>query len=159
LSHVPVWVFVLLGVLIVLGLRRLKMREVPLSVALLPAVAFAGWSLTGASLFAGNVGAAIAVAAWSGGAVIGALSAVFLPDARATRLDGNRVRLPATWMPFTLYMAVFAARFVCGAWASMRPDQANLAVGIGVAISAAMTARLVTSIFYWTPLARVEQTG
>ena len=151
LSGAPTWAYVLLAVLIALGIRRLKTREVPTVVAVIPVIAFLIWSIFGAVNFAALAGTQIAIQSWCGGAVLGALSAVILPDAPAVRLSGGRVRLPGSWAPLILYMTVFVSRFICGAWAAINSGQAIIATAIGVAIGAAMTARLATSVFQWRP--------
>jgi hypothetical protein len=145
----PAWVYVLLIVLIALGVRRLKMREVPLFVALIPVAAFFLWSLIGAASFAVRAGAGIAMLAWVGGAVLGVASAFVLPDPAATRIPGNRIRLPASWVPLALYLSVFVVRFACGAWAAIVPAAATAASALGLAVSAAVTMRLATGALSW----------
>ncbi len=145
----PGWVYILLAALIALGVRRLKTREMPLAVALIPVAAFFVWSIVGAANFAATSGWAIAATAWFGGAAMGATSAVLFSDPRATRLAGGRIRLPGSWLPLALYMTVFVARFACGAWAAIVPAQAEVAIAVGVAISAAMTMRLAVCALAW----------
>lgn len=149
LGGVPAWVYVLLVALIVLGVRRLRTREVPVAVALIPAVAFSLWSVIGASAYAAMAGAPVAALTWLGGAVAGAASAFVAPEPRGMRLANGRVRLPGSLNPLTLYIIVFVARFSCGAWAAIDPTQARLATGVGIAVGAVMTARLVTAIVRW----------
>lgn len=149
LGGAPAWIWLLLVALIGLGVRRLRTREVPLAVALIPALAFFGWSLFGAAGFAASAGAATARTAWVGGLAAGALSAMLLPETRGIRLPGGRVRQPGSRLPLALYLTVFVARFVCGAWAAINPAQATIALATGVAIGAAMTGRLVTNIARW----------
>lgn len=145
----PTWVYVLLAALVALGIRRLRTREVPVVVALIPSAAFLIWSLLGARTFAHGVGIEIAGLAWVGGVAIGAASAVVAPEPRATLLPGGRVRQPGSWLPLVLYLTVFVVRFACGAWAAIRPEQAVTATAIGVAVGAAMTGRLVAGVLRW----------
>ena len=145
----PAWVYILLAGLIFLGVRRLRTREVPVAVALLPSIAFLLWSVTGAWMFAAIAGGAVAGATWLGGAVFGVASTALIVEPRGERLQDGRVRLPATAVPLVLYLAVFGVRFACGAWAAIVPADRVLATGIGVAISAAMTARLVMAVRRW----------
>ena len=145
----PAWVYILLVVLILLGARRLRSREVPIAVALLPAVAFLVWSVVGAVSYAAGAGAAAAALAWFGGAAVGAISTALVPEPRGVRLPGGRVALPGSWLPLVSYLGVFVLRFACGAWAAIRPEQAMLATGVSVAIGAVMTARLVLAIVRW----------
>ena len=151
LGGAPAWAYALLIVLIALGIRRLKVREVPIFVALIPVFAFSAWSLVGVVTLVMNNGAYPAVAAWIGGLLLGMVSALILPEARATRTAGGRVCQPASWSPLILYLTVFVGRFACGAWAAIKPDQAVTADAVGTAIGAAMTARLITSVFQWNP--------
>lgn len=150
-SGAPAWVYVLLLALIALGVRRLRTRETPLLVALIPSGAFLIWSLAGAAAFAAHVGVALAAAAWLGGMVIGALSGMVLPERRGERLPNGRVRQPGSWLPLILYLGVFAIRFACGAWAAIVPAQASTATAIGIAVSAAVTGRLLVGVLRWKP--------
>ena len=150
LGGAPAWVYVLLVLLIALGIRRLKVREVPIIVALIPVFAFSAWSLVGVATLVMNNGAYPALAAWIGGLLFGVIGAVILPEARATRTAGGRVCQPASWSPLILYLTVFVGRFACEAWAAIEPDQAVTADAVGTAIGAAMTARLITSVLQWS---------
>jgi hypothetical protein len=149
LGGAPGWVYVLLVILIALGIRRLKVREVPIIVALIPVVAFSVWSVVGVTLLATKHGAYPAIASWIVGLLFGVVSALILPEARATRTASGSFYQPASWSPLILYITVFAGRFACGAWAAIEPDQAFTADAVGAAIGAAMTARLITSVFQW----------
>ncbi|WP_294302581.1 DUF6622 family protein [uncultured Sphingomonas sp.] len=146
----PAWVYALLVGLVVLGVRRLRTRDVPVAVAVIPSIAFLVWSLFGVAAFAQHVGLISAVAAWIAGAVIGGASGQVLPDPRGQQLAGGRVRQPGSPVPLILYLGVFAAKFACGAWAAIVPASANTATTIGIAIGAAMTARLIVGILRWT---------
>ena len=55
----PTWVYILLVALVVLGVRRLRTREVPVLVALVPSAAFLIWSIVGAHAFAVAAGYSI----------------------------------------------------------------------------------------------------
>jgi hypothetical protein len=149
LSGAPVWVYFLLVGLIILGVRRLQTRTVPIAVALIAPAAFLVWSLFGATSFGGQFGAIFAAAIWLGGAALGAVSGYLVPEPQGERLPGKRVSLPGTWMPLATYMLVFVLRFACGAWAAIVPAQAFTAGAIAVGISAFMTARLVVAVLRW----------
>ena len=145
----PTWVYVLLAVLIALGIRRLRTREVPLVVALLPSAAFLIWSLIAARAFAVAAGSEVAAITWVVGVGVGAASAYLLAEPRGMLLPNGRVRQPGTPVPLVLYLTVFVVRFACGAWGAIRPEQALLAATIGVGVGAAMTGRLVAGVFRW----------
>lgn len=155
-SGVPVWVYGLLVVLILLGARRIRTRELPIVGALLPVAAFLIWSLYGAAQFAQTVGAAVAIGAWLGGAGLGAVATLVFPEARGERLAGGRVRIRGSWLPLGLYLGVFIIRFAYGVWAAIDPSAAVLATGIGMAVGAAMTARLLIGVARWTPVPEPE---
>ena len=145
----PTWVYVLLVALVVLGVRRLKTRETPLLIALIPSTAFLIWSLVGVRAFASQVGLASAIAAWLVGAACGAVSGVILPEPRGERLANGRVRQPGSWLPLILYLGVFVVRYACGAWAAIVSTQANTATALGIAVGAAVTARLLVGVARW----------
>ncbi len=145
----PTWVYALLAGLVFLGVRRLRTREVPVAVALLPSIAFLLWSVMGVAAFAHQFGIQPALAAWAGGAALGAASGAFLPDPRGQRLPGGRVRQPGSPLPLILYLGVFVVRFACGAWAAVVPAQAVLATAIGIAAGAAVMARLLVGVARW----------
>lgn len=151
-SGAPTWVYALLAGLIFLGVRRLRTREVPMALALLPSIAFFLWSVAGVGAFAHQVGVASALGAWAIGVALGGASGVLLPDPRGQRLSGARVRQPGSPLPLILYLGVFAVRFACGAWGAIVPAQASLATAIGIAAGAAVMARLLVGIARWRPV-------
>ncbi len=155
----PAWVYILLVALVILGVRRLKTRETPLLVALIPSAAFLIWTLVSAGAFANHAGVALATAAWLVGAVCGAASGVILPEPRGERLANGRVRQPGSWLPLILYLGVFVVRYACGAWAAIVPAQANTATALGIAVSAAVTARLLVGVARWTPRPPLSNVG
>ncbi len=152
----PTWVYALLAGLIFLGVRRLRTREVPVVVALLPSIAFFLWSVAGVSAFAHQVGIISAWGAWGLGGALGAASGVLLPDPRGQRLPGGRVRQPGSPSPLILYLGVFVVRFACGAWGAIVPAQAALATAIGIAVGAAMMARLLVGVARWRPVSALR---
>ena len=147
----PAWVYALLVALIVLGIRRLRTRELPVIVALIPSAAFLIWSVLGALAFAERAGMGLALGAWLAGAAVGALTGVLLPEPRGERLAGGRVRQPGSSLPLILYLGVFIVRFACGAWAAIVPAQAVSVTAVGLAVGAAMTARLLVGVIRWRP--------
>lgn len=149
----PLWVYALLVVLIVLGLRRLRTRDMPRAGALAAPAIFVAWSLFGVYAFARHAGAVVAVGSWLAGAIIGVLTTFVLAEPAGQLLPDGRVRLPGSWLPLALYLGIFIVRFACGAWAAIVPAQAVMANAIGLGMSAAMTARLVVGVLRWRPVA------
>ena len=144
LGGAPAWVWILLAGLIALGVRRLRTREVPLAVALIPGIAFLVWSILGAMDFARWTGPVPALAALVGGLLIGIASTRVVPEPATARLADGRVRQAGSPLPLILYLAVFVVRFACGAWAAIRPAEAELATAIGITVGAAVTGRLLS---------------
>ena len=145
----PAWVWILLAALVLLGVRRLRTRELPVAVALLPSAAFLVWSGIGLSHYAGQAGAGTALLAAIAGIAAGAASTLVLREPRGVLLPGGRVRQPGSAVPLVLYLSVFAVRFACGAWAAIVPAQAVLATGLGLAAGAAVTTRLIAGVLRW----------
>jgi hypothetical protein len=148
----PGWVYILLVVLVALGVRRLRTREVPVVIALIPTAAFMIWSIVGAYFFAVTAGFLVAAAAWLVGATAGAITGITLPEPSGERLPDQRVRQPGSALPLILYLSVFVVRFACGAWAAIKPAQANTATAIGIAVGAAVMARLLVGVARWKPI-------
>jgi hypothetical protein len=149
LNGAPVWVYPLLIGLIILGVRRLRTRTVPVFLALIAPAAFLLWSLSGAASFGASFGMGYAVSIWIASAALGAVSGYLIPEPQGERVAGKRVTLPASWIPLLTYMTVFVLRFACGAWAAIVPAQAFYAGAVGLTISAAMSARLVVAVLRW----------
>jgi len=145
----PTWVYLLLAGLVALGVRRLRTREVPVVVALIPSAAFVIWSGLGLAGYAARFGAIPALIAALSGITIGLASARAWPEPRAALLPGGRVRQPGSPLPLILYLGVFAIRFACGAWAAIVPAHAGLATGLGIVAGLGVTARLVAGVMRW----------
>ena len=148
----PTWVYILLVALVVLGVRRLKTRELPVIVALVPTAAFFIWSMIGAHAFAATAGYTVALAAWLAGAAVGAITGVAMPEPRGARLPGRRVLQPGSVLPLILYLGVFVVRFACGAWATIVPSQVITATAIGITVGAAVMTRLLIGVVRWKPV-------
>ena len=144
----PGWVWLLLIVLIVLGIRRLRTREVPAAVALLPLVGFGSWSLVSLWPFAA-AGLAVALGSWLGGALLGTLSALAVPEPRGERLPHRRIRLPGPACRSSSISACSpsASSAVLGRPSTRRKRTAATAIGVGV--GAAMFARLAIAVARW----------
>jgi hypothetical protein len=107
--------------------------------------------MVGAHAFAAAAGYPAATIAWLAGAAIGAVTGVALPEPRGQRLPGRRVRQPGSVLPLLLYLGVFVVRFACGAWAAIDPTHAVVSTAIGIAVGAAVTARLLVGVIRLKP--------
>ena len=132
LAHTPVWVFVLFLALVAIGLSQVRTRNLsPARLFALP-VAMVGFSLYGfLSAFGAN---AFAAAAWLAGLLgMGALiAAARFP--RGVTYSDRSFRLPGSWVPFFVIMAIFFSRYVITVALTMTPalrGLAAVAAGVG----------------------------
>jgi hypothetical protein len=129
LRHTPPWVFVVLALLVVLGVRRLRANALhPRQLLILPVVmtalsAFGLWQVFGANT--------VAVAAWI--AVFAAALAVgwslSAQDGVQYSATTNRIHVPGSALPLVLMMTIFFLRY-------------------GVAVSLAIDPALRTQTFF-----------
>lgn len=114
LTRVPVWVFVVLALLVVVGLRYSRPRAVaPGAVAAL-ALAMLGLSLNAALAAFGPEPASLL--AWAAGMAASTLlgARVFGPRGLALSAATGRIHVPGSWLPLGLMLAMFSAKFVLG---------------------------------------------
>jgi hypothetical protein len=105
----PEWVFVLFGALVVLGFLQSRTRHVPkFQPAILP-VAFIGLSAWGIYSVFGLVPAAFG--AWT--AALAAVGAIgwSRPMPGVAIAPTGRLVVPGSWLPMTMILATFAARY------------------------------------------------
>jgi len=111
IRHTPTWVWAVLMLLLVMGIAQSRPRHVGLARAgLLPLVMLA-WSLSGVlSAFAGGT----ALPAWAVGAMLAALAVRQSGyGRRAIWLAAEqRFRVPGSWWPLALMLAIFLTKFV-----------------------------------------------
>jgi hypothetical protein len=122
LSHTPAYVFVVLGLLIVLGLLQTRRRDVSrMRVLVLPAALLVLSLSATVSAFAQPV---LALAAWSagfgvamtlGGRSVAVRQAVWLP---ATR----RFRVPGSWLPLVLIVSLFLLKYTAAVVLALYPS-------------------------------------
>jgi hypothetical protein len=115
LLHAPLWVWPLLGLLILLGLRSTRPRELSdSSVFVWPAI------MTALSVYsiAATYGAhPLALASWLLGMIAAILTGRMLPVGPGTaRYDekAGTFHVPGSWVPLVLLLAVFWSRFAIG---------------------------------------------
>ena len=159
LRHTPIWVFVLLALLVLLGLQATRPRVVPLRRAVIAPLVFVGWGVAGLLLKVQAQPTLLAV--WLVGLGGGALFAHLIARDDQRTIDRTRgvVTLPGSWRPLLRYLAIFAVRYAFAVAIAMAApaERAMLVVwDIGVAglISGTFLAGLVGLLVRWrrTPL-------
>lgn len=110
-THTPLWVWSVLALLVVLGLRQAFETVVPRLRLMLMPVAMSGYSLYGASATFGLK--ADVVAAWAVAMAAVAGASLLMRPVAAVRIDGEgRFTVPGSWWPLALMLSVFALRYV-----------------------------------------------
>lgn len=127
LGHTPVWVWMLLGGLIALGLRQTRPRSLSATrVRWLPALVAA------LSLYAATNGLhrpGIALVAWLGGFALAlALCASGEPAGATYDEVTRRYAVPGSWVPLAVILTIFVTRYVAIVAVAVRPGLAGVAV-------------------------------
>ncbi|MBB3194077.1 DUF6622 family protein [Roseateles terrae] len=151
-THVPVWVWILLVALIALGLKQRQTQFVSRKrLLVLPAVwlVFGAWGVQKGFGQAGTAG--VAMVAWAAGLLTstGALVASGWPastdsrtgqpqapgaiDATGAQRASGLYRVPGSWLPMVVMLAIFCARFAVGMALGVRPSLAQDATFAGIA--------------------------
>ncbi|NHN85658.1 hypothetical protein GOB93_13550 [Acetobacter musti] len=137
LSHVPVWVWVLLVVLIRMGCLALQDREVPLRRVIMVPVIFMVWGLSGLVSLAGYQVAPYAV--WASMAVVlGVIGFVTGPGRIGVDLTRGVAHRPGSVVPLIRNVGLFGVQFALGMGMAMRPDMSGMLILLRSAVSGAM---------------------
>jgi hypothetical protein len=139
LTHTPVWVWLMLSALLILGVMQSRPRLVarwqllalPLALLLLGL-----WSMA-----PGFAAQPLAAVVWLASLVLGGRVGLKLPRASGTRWlqTQQRLQLPGSWMPMLIIVTIFVLRYVVGVAQAMHPAlrgelsmQAALALAFGL---------------------------
>ena len=121
LQHTPVWVWILLGALIALGLWQTRDREMSLMrITVLPLV-MVTLSLIGVlSAFGLSLAA---LSAWAAGIAAARVAARHLINLRgAAWSPGTRcLRVPGSWLPLALILGLFSVKYFAGYSLAVNP--------------------------------------
>ncbi len=125
ITHTPVWVFVLLLALIVLGLLQTRTRSIPPARALALPVAMLFLSAYGVLSSFGFQ--ALTMTTWL--VTMAALTALTAARVNTGRLardpSSRRLAVPGSWLPLAMMLAMFAAKYVVGAGVAISPALAG----------------------------------
>jgi hypothetical protein len=136
LAHTPVYVWAVLALLVVLGVRRLRPRQTHLAKAALAPAGFFIWSMATAALMFGRLDAWAVVACWGIPFAAGAASGRVRTVARPKHVSGWVFIYSASLQPLAFYMLLFAARYGLGIWAGFVPSAADVSALLGLSLSA-----------------------
>lgn len=135
LGHTPLWVWPLLGALLVLGALQARARQVTLLRATLLPVAMLALSLWGVvSVFA----SAPTLAAWAVATAVAAAVVVRSGGITGARWSAREQRfdLPGSWTPLALILAIFVTRFGVGVSLGLQPTlREDIVFAVGVCLA------------------------
>ena len=121
IHHTPLWVWAVLAKLVAIGLWQTRLRQIGrMRVTLLPLVMI-GLSFGGVLSSFGMH--AIAVGGWAAGvgaALAFGRRAVAVPGAGWSQATGL-LRVPGSWLPLALMLALFALKYFAGASLALHP--------------------------------------
>lgn len=136
LLHTPRWVFIVLAVLVVMGVRASRPQSVSLRRCVGLPLALAAVSLLGTTSAFGTQPAALL--AWALALAAGLTAMQRGIDTSGVRYapDTGLFALPGSWLPLALMMAIFAVKFGAGVALAVHP-QAREAAPFVLGVSAA----------------------
>ncbi len=141
LAETPGWAFAVLGLLVFLGVRRLKSRVRSLGLALVAPVAFLIWGLSNVAAYGQAhspiVGGATMIALFAAGWA----SARLFSSETAEPTEDGRFLFHGTPEPLITYMTVFIIRFGLEVWRGFEPAAAALAGGLAIGVTALVAGR------------------
>jgi hypothetical protein len=145
LQHTPIWVWLLFGGLIALGLSQTRTRDVGRArVTILPLVMIT-LSLSGVLVTFGQV--PLALAAW----VVGfwatlRLAAPWVAARGATWSPATgHFRIPGSWLPVTAIVGIFVMKYVAAVCLAISPP---LAVNMAFAVVVSLAYGLFAGLFW-----------
>lgn len=138
LQHIPVWVFALLLGLIALGLLQTRTRHVRAQRLLGTNIALTLFTLVGVTQqWRPTPWLALALLSWASACLLvtWAFGQGAAPDGASYDLATQRFTVPGSWLPLTLFMAIFACKFVVGMVNATAPESLH-SVQAAIGISA-----------------------
>ncbi len=136
LQHVPPWVYLLLIGLIVLGLLQTRTRQVRWQRLLGINVALIAMTLIGVyQQWQHTPWLAMGLLSWTATCLLATwmIGQGKAPIGASYSADTQRFTVPGSWMPLTLFIAIFVCKFFVGMLNALAPDQLHsLTVAIGL---------------------------
>jgi hypothetical protein len=113
-THIPLWVFAVLALLLALGYLQSRTRQVNPTVLRFVALGFLAYSLWGV---VGSFGPGwLSLAPWFLGLAVAVLGtrASFWAQGASLVPNTRRVLVPGSWLPLALMLSIFAVKFALG---------------------------------------------
>jgi len=145
LEHTPVWVWIVFGALILLGLQQSRTRDVSIARATILPVVMIVLSLSGVL---GAFGAVpFAWVAWAAGVGLSltlAGKAVAVRGATRSTRPGH-LKIPGSFIPVMLILAVFITKYSAGVALAINP---SLAANTAVAVTLSLVYGVFSGLFW-----------
>lgn len=145
LAHTPVWVWIVFGALILLGLQQSRTRDVSIARATILPVVMILLSLSGVIGAFGLV--PYALVAWAAGVGLSltlAGKAVAVRGASRSTQPGH-LRIPGSFIPVMLIIAVFITKYAAGVALAINP---SLAANTAVAVTLSLVYGVFSGLFW-----------
>lgn len=125
LHHIPTWVYFLLAMLIVLGLRQSRTSRTPQRRIIIISVALTFYTLLSLGQLLHTQGLLLPGLLFWG--VCNVLVTKFAQDLFAPALahESHHLIVPGSWAPLTIYLMIFSLRFVHGVLSATSPALAK----------------------------------
>ena len=147
LGETPVWAYVVLVLLCVLGVRRMKSRATTLGgLAIVPTL-FLLWSVVGAFLFSSASGAATAASLWLTCLTAGLFSFRLVGPPEGEWIDSQRFLRVGSTGPLLIYISIFLFRYGLEIWVGFVPERALIAHALAVTVSGFMAGRTLGDLW------------
>lgn len=131
--HIPIWVYLLLGYLIFVGVQALRPRIRSLWRMLIVPGVFIVWGLVG--LVQRSAVVPTAFVHWGGGAAIGLVLGALLPVPMLVDRVAARVRMPGSAVPLLRNVGLFVAHFALNVAAGIHADARVQMMGYDLLVS------------------------
>jgi hypothetical protein len=124
LLHTPPWVFLVFGLLVVLGASQCVRRQAGLARLALAPLGMLAWSFS--SAIAASAAAAGALGVWLLATALAAAAVARHPAPAGTRHDAatRRFNIPGSPWPLVLMMGIFFTKYAAGVALALRPGLA-----------------------------------
>ena len=145
LEHTPVWVWIVFGALVLLGLQQSRTRDVSIARATILPVVMIVLSLSSVVGAFGPV--PFALVAWAAGVGLSltlAGKAVAVRGASRSTQPGH-LRIPGSFVPVLLILAVFITKYSAGVALAINP---SLAANTAVAVTLSLVYGVFSGLFW-----------
>lgn len=145
LTHTPIWVWIILGVLFIRGMKMAQDRETTVRSLVLMPLVMLGWSLSGLLMHAEE--SPVPLLLWFAAAVLSVWLAQTRAKAGSMRVLGEgRVWVRGSWMPLTVMMVIFCVQYFKNVLLVMSPElQSMLAFSGSLALISGLLNGLLLS--------------